>query len=301
MTSTISAPGSQPTDASIDIFPVTPLPIRLLRTFRHVSLATGLVLLLLILILTLGAPAFVHFDSISQDPNTVFQQPSSTHLMGTDELGRDIFSRVLYGGRQTLLASLLVVIIGGSLGSSLGMIAGVTGGIVDIFIMRAMDLLLAFPGILLALAVTTILGEGLLNAVIAIGISSIPVYARVAQGGTLEARGLAYTEASQALGAGAFHIIRHHILPTVRSIIIVMASSWLGIGALWVSALGFLGLGLQPPTPEWGAILNDGKDYVTLAWWVSFFPGLFLCAYVVATNLIGDGLRDLIDPATHGR
>jgi peptide/nickel transport system permease protein len=269
---------------------------RLYVYVHHKSLIAGMVLLFVILLLTIGAPLFAHYDPFAQDPSTVFEAPSVHHVMGTDEFGRDIFTRVLYGGRQTIFASIVVVCIGVVVGSILGLAAGMVGGVVDLCIMRTMDLLLAFPGILLALVVTTILGSGLSNAIAAIGIASIPMFARVAQGGTLEARSLSYTEAAVALGAGRIHIIRRHILPSVRSVIIVLATSWLGIGTLWVAALGFLGLGLQPPIPEWGASLNEGSNYVTIAWWLSIFPGLFISAYVVASNLIGDGLRDVIDP-----
>ncbi len=269
---------------------------RLYVYIHHKSLVAGFALLFVILLLTIGASLFAHYDPLAQDPSVVFESPSVHHLMGTDELGRDIFARVLYGGRQTIFASILVVTIGMVVGSILGLAAGMVGGVVDMCIMRTMDLLLAFPGILLALVVTTILGSGLGNAVAAIGIASIPMFARVVHGGTLEARSLPYTEASFALGSGRIHVVWRHILPSVRSVIIVLATSWLGIGALWVAALGFLGLGLQPPTPEWGAILNDGRNYVSIAWWLSLFPGIFLSAYVVASNLIGDGLRDVTDP-----
>lgn len=291
-----AAPGIATALLEAELESSVPMHGRVFGTLRHRSLLAGLVIFVAILILVLGAPLFARSDPLAQDPNAIFQAPSVHHLMGTDEFGRDMLSRVLFGGRYTIFGSVLVVIIGASIGSILGLTAGFIGGLVDMTIMRFVDLLLAFPGILLALAVTTILGPGLTNAIIAIGVASVPVYARVVQGATLEVRGLLYTEAAMAIGANSAHIIRKHILPNVRSHIIVLATTWLGIATLYVAALGFLGLGLQPPTPEWGAILNDGKDYVTLAWWVSFFPGVFISLYVVATNLIGDGLRDVIDP-----
>jgi ABC-type dipeptide/oligopeptide/nickel transport system permease subunit len=144
--------------------------------------------------------------------------------------------------------------------------------------------------------VAAILGPGLVNGVVAVAVVSVPVYARVVEGATIEIRHLPYVDAAITLGAGAPHILRRHILPNVLSGIVVLATSWLGVAALWIAALGFIGLGVQPPTPEWGAILNDGQNYITIAWWIAFFPGTFLALWVVAVNLIGDGLRDELDP-----
>lgn len=262
----------------------------------HTSLRVGLIVMALIVLTAAGAPLLTHYDPIVQDPNGMLQPPSVHHLMGTDQFGRDVLTRVLYGGRYTMFASLMVVLIGLLIGSVLGLVGGYFGGLVDLAVMRTMDLLLAFPGILLALAITTILGPGLNNAIIAIGVVSIPTYARVVHAATLRVRGLPYLDSARALGAGSARIIRYHVLPNVVSQVFVLGTIWLGTSALWVAALGFLGLGLQPPTPEWGSILNDGRDFITLAWWVSLFPGLVISLYVISANLIGDGLRDVLDP-----
>jgi ABC-type dipeptide/oligopeptide/nickel transport system permease subunit len=269
---------------------------RISAYLRYKSFVVGVVVIALILIVVIGAPLFTSYDPLAQDANAILQPPSSHHLMGTDQLGRDIMSRVLYGGRYTIAASIAVMLIGAIIGSILGLAAGFVGGLTDMAIMRMVDLLLAFPGILLALVITAISGPGLVNAVIAVGISSIPVFARLVQSVTLETRALPYTEAAIALGAGPLHVVRRHIIPSVRSHIIVLSTTWLGIASLSVAALGFLGLGLEPPTPEWGAILNDGRNFIILAWWISFFPGIFISLFVIATNLIGDGVRDVIDP-----
>lgn len=271
--------------------------IQVRRLLRNASLVTGVVIAVIIILMSVGAPFITHYDPTAQDPNSIFLPPSPHHIMGTDQFGRDLFSRVLYGGRYTMVASFLAVCIGLILGSSSGVIAGFFGGAVEMVIMRTMDLLLAFPGILLALAITTILSPGLVSAVVAIGAASIPTYARVLQAATLRVRGLPYVDAARALGVSRAGIIWRHIVPNVLSQIVVLGTVWLGTATLWVAALGFLGLGLQPPTPEWGSILNSGRDYITLAWWISVFPGVLIALYVIGVNLIGDGLRDVLDPS----
>jgi ABC-type dipeptide/oligopeptide/nickel transport system permease subunit len=273
------------------------------RFWRHVSLTVGLVTLGLILILTIGAPLFTASDPTAQNQNTIFLAPSSHFLFGTDEFGRDLWARVLYGGRWTIFGSLVSIVIAVVIGTGLGLIAGYMGGLVDIVIMRLMDLLLAFPGILLALAIATILGPGLSSAVIAIGVTFIGGNGRIVQGVTLQARHYAYVDAARALGVSHTRILWRHLLPSIQAQVIVLTTTGLGMAALSIAALGFLGLGPQPPTPEWGAILNDGRDYVTVAWWIAFFPGAAICLYVIAVSLLGDGVRELLDPtlARHRR
>jgi peptide/nickel transport system permease protein len=266
------------------------------RFFSHPSLLIGSIICIILVVLVAAAPLLTSIDPNAQDPMATFSPPSVDHLMGADAFGRDMFSRVLYGGRVTMLASLLVVIIGGIVGTAIGLVAGYFGGIVGFTIMRLVDLFLAFPGILLALAVTAILGPGLINGVIAIAVVLVPIYARLVEGASAEVRHLPFVDAAITLGSGHGWIIVRHILPNVMSGIIVLTTTWLGIAALWITALGFIGLGVQPPTPEWGAILNDGQTYITLAWWITVFPGIFLCLFVIGVNLIGDGLRDELDP-----
>jgi ABC-type dipeptide/oligopeptide/nickel transport system permease subunit len=274
-----------------------PARTRVRQAMRHRSLRAGVIIVVVIVALVLATPLLTSVSPDTQNPAQIFQPPSLHHLMGTDSFGRDLFSRVLHGGQYTLGASALVVLIGGTIGTLLGLIAGYFGGVTGYLIMRLVDLLLAFPGILLALAVAAILGPGLLNGVFAVAAILVPAYARVVEGATVEVRHLPYVDASVGLGSGPWHIIWRHVLPGIRSTLIVMTTSWLGIAALWIAALGFIGLGVQPPTPEWGAILNDGQNYLTIAWWISVFPGIFLALFVVGVNLIGDGLRDELDPA----
>lgn len=268
----------------------------IVRALRHRSLAAGLIICIVLTLLVTGAPFLTSIDPNAQDPMITFAPPSLEHPMGADAFGRDLFSRVLYGGQTTMLASLCVVLIGAVVGTAIGLIAGYFGGAVGFVIMRLVDLLLAFPGILLALAVAAILGPGLANGVIAIAAILVPIYARLVEGATVEVRNLPYVDAAVTLGAGPWRIILRHILPNVMSSVIVLTTTWLGIAALWITALGFIGLGVQPPTPEWGAILNDGQNYITLAWWITVFPGVFLSLFVIGVNLIGDGLRDELDP-----
>jgi ABC-type dipeptide/oligopeptide/nickel transport system permease subunit len=267
-----------------------------LRALRHRSLSLGLVLCSLLVLAAFCAPLLTSVDPTQQEPMATFSPPSAEHLMGTDAFGRDLFSRVLYGARTTILASLAVVVLGSLVGTMFGLVAGYFGGALGFGIMRLIDLLLAFPGILLALTVTTILGPGLTNGVIAIAAILVPIFARLVEGATVEVRNLPYVEAAIAAGASPSRIIFRHILPNVMSGVIVLTTTWLGIAALWITALGFIGLGVQPPRPELGAILNDGQNYIMLAWWITVFPGLVLSLFVVSVNLIGDGLRDELDP-----
>ncbi|WP_138467130.1 ABC transporter permease [Poseidonocella sp. HB161398] len=274
----------------------TPLSVALLRAFRHRSLAAGTVICVVLALLVICAPWLTEFDPAKQSAMETFQPPSLAHPMGTDAFGRDMMARVLYGGRVTMLASLAVVVMGAIAGTVLGLVAGYAGGAAGFAIMRLVDLLLAFPGILLALAITAILGPGLVNGIIAISIILVPVYARLVEGATREIRSLPFVDAAIVLGAGPVRVMATHILPNVMSSVIVMTTTWLGVAALWITALGFIGLGVQPPQPEWGAILNDGQMFLTLAWWMTVFPGVFLSLFIIGVNLLGDGLRDVLDP-----
>jgi ABC-type dipeptide/oligopeptide/nickel transport system permease subunit len=264
--------------------------------WRHRSLMIGMIIAGAILIVTIFAPLFTPYDPIVQNPNDTFLSPRWGHLFGTDQFGRDLVARVFYGGRNTIMGSVVAVLIATIVGTGLGLVAGYFGGFLDMGIMRLIDLMLAFPGLLLALTLATIFGPGLTGTVIAIGIVFIPGTGRIVQGVTLQARNCMYVEAARALGVPSAAILWRHILPNVLAQVVVLATTGLGLATLSVAALGFLGLGLQPPTPEWGAILNEGRDYVTLAWWVTFFPGLMIALYVTSVNLIGDGLRELLDP-----
>jgi ABC-type dipeptide/oligopeptide/nickel transport system permease subunit len=259
-------------------------------------LLIGLVIAVAILFVTIFAPLLTPYNPVLQNPNDTLLAPQWAHPFGTDQFGRDLLARVFYGGRNTIAGSIVSVLIATFIGTWLGLLAGYFGGFLDLAIMRLIDLMLAFPGLLLALTLATIFGPGLNGTVVAIGIVFIPGTARIVQGVTLQASRYMYVEAARALGVSSRGIMWRHILPNVLAQVVVLATTGLGLATLSVAALGFLGLGLQPPTPEWGAILNEGRDYITLAWWVTFFPGLMIALYVTAVNLIGDGLRELLDP-----
>jgi len=262
------------------------------------NFTAGVALLLVVVVPVVIAPALPLRGPDVQNAHLIFLGPSWAHLMGTDQYGRSMLSRVLYGGRYTLGASVAVVALGGVVGSILGLVAGYLQGAVGFVIMRLVDLLLAFPGILLALGVTAILGPSLQNDIFAVAVVAVPLYARIVEGAARELRNLPYVRAARVLGAGPFHIIRRHILPGALPGIIVQTTVYLGVAALWVASLGFLGLGVQPPTPEWGQMISAGQTYLTLAWWVAVFPGAFLVAWVVGVSLVGDALRDTLNPST---
>jgi ABC-type dipeptide/oligopeptide/nickel transport system permease subunit len=289
----------QTTDVQVD--PTGAGRRRLRRAFHHRSLAIGVFICVVVVAMVVAAPLLTSASPTLQHPTSVFDAPSASHLMGTDSFGRDVLARVLYGGRATLLASVSVVLIGGTVGTLLGLIAGYFGGVVGFLIMRLIDLMLAFPGILLALAVAAILGPGLEHGVLAVAVVLVPIYCRVIEGATKVASQLPYVSAARTLGAGHAQILVRHVVPNVLSSIVVLTTSWVGVAALWIAGLGFLGLGVQPPAPEWGAIMNDGSNYLTIAWWITFFPGVFLALFIIGTNLIGDGLRDELDPTLNRR
>lgn len=224
------------------------------------------------------------------------QGPSAEYWFGTDHLGRDIFIRILHGMYITLGVGFTATFLAGLVGVPLGIISGYFGGWVDTVIMRIMDILLAFPGILLALAIVSVLGGSTINVTIAIAIGAVPQFARIVRGSTLTTKKLEYVDAIRALGAKNGKIIFQHILPNIMSPIIVNTTLFIATAILSAAGLSFLGLGVQPPTPEWGAMLNDGRNYMYQASHITFFPGMMIVIVVLAFNLFGDGLRDALDP-----
>ena len=227
--------------------------------------------------------------------------PSLEHLLGTDRLGRDILSRIIYGGRISILIGITSVAIGLSTGSILGIISGYYGGSLDNIIMRLMDSLLAFPGILLALVIIAVLGPGLMNVTLAVGISSIPEYARLARGKVLEVKEMQYIEAVRSIGISNLLIMIKHIIPNMSSSILIMASLQLGNAILVGSGLSFLGMGAQPPTPEWGLMTAEGRNFMNQAWWISTFPGLVILITVLSINQLTDCIRDHTDPRINAK
>lgn len=224
------------------------------------------------------------------------QGPSGEFWFGTDHMGRDIFMRILHGMHITLGVGFAATFLAAIVGVPLGILAGYYGKALDAVIMRIMDVLLAFPGILLALFIVSILGGSTINVTIAVAISAVPQFARIVRGSTLTTKNLEYIDAIRALGAKDFKIIFQHILPNIMSPIIVNTSIFLASAVLSIAGLSFLGLGVQPPIPEWGAMLNDGRNYMYQAGHITFFPGMMIVIVVLAFNLLGDGLRDALDP-----
>ena len=231
-------------------------------------------------------------------PNLIMslEPPSHDHVLGTDELGRSILGRIIWGSRVSLLIAVGVISVGLLLGVPLGLVSGYYGGRVDFGIQRITDMMLAFPGFLLALALVAVLGVGLKNTVISIGISMIPIYIRLVRGCVLSVREQVYVEAARAVGTRDFKIILRHILPNVMVPITVQTSLGMGTAILFAAGLGFLGVGVQPPTPEWGAMLGSGRAYLFNAPHVATFPGVAIFLAVLSFNLLGDGLSDALDP-----
>jgi peptide/nickel transport system permease protein len=263
---------------------------------RQRGAIVGLVILGGLALMALGAPWLSPRDPIRTAARDALQPPGPRFVLGSDQFGRDVASRVLHGARVSLTVGLISVSIAVALGAPLGLVSGYYGGRLDGLIMRVMDVLLAFPGILLALAIVSVLTPGLTNVMIAVGLSAVPTYARLVRASVLSARQNLYVEAAQALGGRDLGILARYILPNVVAPLIVTATLGLGTAILSAAALGFLGLGSQPPQPEWGRMLSEGRDYLREAWWISTFPGLGIMLTVLAMNLLGDGLRDVLDP-----
>jgi peptide/nickel transport system permease protein len=264
---------------------------------QRLALIGGSVLLLLVLVALL-APLLAPHDPLAQDLYNRLQPPSLEHPMGTDDFGRDILSRIIFGARISLRIGLVAITAALAVGTVLGLWAGYWGGAIDTVIMRLMDLLLAFPSILLAIAVVAVTGPGIDNAIMAVSVVLIPQFARLVRSSVLSVREMAYVEAARALGAGQARILFVSVLPNCMAPIIVQTTLSLGTAIIDAAGLSFLGLGAQPPMPEWGAMLAGGRELLLEAPWVMTFPGLAIFAVVLALNLFGDGLRDALDPKT---
>jgi peptide/nickel transport system permease protein len=249
-----------------------------------------------LLLVALVGPSLVSEDPTTMELDKQFLPPSSEHLLGTDDFGRDMLSRIVNGARVSLKVGIVSVVIGAVAGSLLGMIGGYFGKWVDIVCLWLIDVMLAFPGLLLALAIVAVLGPSLTNVMIAVGIGSVPVYARLMRGQVLSLKRREYVESARASGAQAGRIIFLHILPNSMSPLIVLASLGIAGAILTGAALSFIGMGAQPPSPEWGAMLSSGREYLRHEWWIATFPGLALAITAFGFNLLGDGLRDALDP-----
>jgi len=261
----------------------------------------GATIIILVLSLMVFAPWIV-----PQDPNAInlserLQAPGTSHWFGTDEVGRDLFSRVIIGTRQSVAAGLAVVLVAGISGSLLGCLSGVLGGRSDAFIMRLMDIMLSIPSLVLTMALAAALGPSLFNAMLAIAIVRIPFYVRLARGQTLIVKQHTFVEASRTFGASRWHLISWHILRNALPPLVVQASLDIGSAILMAATLGFIGLGAQQPTAEWGAMVAIGRNYVLDQWWYCTFPGAAILITAVGFNLFGDGVQDLLDPKAGGR
>jgi peptide/nickel transport system permease protein len=256
----------------------------------------GLLVLALLVLAALFGSALAPYGVNEIDVENRLQPPSGEHWFGTDELGRDIYSRVLVAARVSLQVGVIAVGISLVLGVVLGLVAGYYGGRLDDVIMRVMDMLFAFPAILLAIAILAVLGPGVVNAMIAIGIVYIPIFARICRASVLSVREEVYVRAARSLGASDLRILRLHVLPNVTAPIIVQTSLSLAFAILSEAALSFLGLGVQPPQPSWGRMLFDGRGFIEQGWWLVVFPGAAIFVTVLAFNVVGDALRDALDP-----
>jgi peptide/nickel transport system permease protein len=263
---------------------------------RNPGALIGAAILFVLLLAAIGASWIAPYDPLETTPDSALP-PSREHWMGTDLLGRDIFSRVIHGARLSLLIGLVGVLIGVSGGTTAGLLAGYRGGWVDAALMRFADGMLTFPGIMLALTVVATLGPGITNVMLAVGVAAIPSYARLARGVVLSAKQNMYVEAAQVVGGSNLRIMALHILPNILAPVIVVATAQFGLAILTASGLSFLGLGAQPPEPEWGLMVSMGRDYLGKSWWMSTFPGLAITTAVIAVNLVGDGLREALDPS----
>jgi len=297
-----------PNGASSVVLPLPSAPeerqwvMTLKRLARRRTALFGLAVVAVVILSAVGAPLVTVFDPIEQDINQRLKEPGwrnaagQAHVLGTDHLGRDILARIIYGSRVALVVGLSAVLISGVLGMVIGLVSGYFGGKVDDFFMRLADIQLAFPFILLAIAVIGVLGPSLRNIIVVIGVSSWVVYARVVRGEVLSIREREFVQAAIALGSRDGRVVLRHVLPNAFTPWLVVATLDMARVIVIESALSFLGLGVQPPTPTWGGMLADGRVYLSTAWWLATFPGLAILVTVLGINLLGDGLRDTLDP-----
>jgi peptide/nickel transport system permease protein len=266
------------------------------RLVRNPGAVVGAVILLVIVLAAIGAPWITRYDPVAVTPADRLQSPNAEHWFGTDAFGRDVWTRVVFGARLSLQMGIVAIAIATVLGVSVGLVAGFYGRIVDSLLMRLVDVLLAFPGILLALVIVAMLGPDLINAMIAVGLAAAPTFARVTRGAVLQTKSNLFIDAAVVAGCRPGRIMLRHLLPNILGPIVVVAT--LGVAGAIISgaALSFLGLGAKQPTPEWGLLLSDGRNYLRQAWWITTFPGLAIMVTVLSINLLGDGLRDALDP-----
>ncbi len=268
---------------------------------RHPTAAIGFMVVMLIAGMALLAPLLAPYDPDAIALDRRLLPPGPAHWAGTDEVGRDLLSRILWGARASLAVGLGIVAIASVMGTLIGCFSGYVGKTSDSLIMRLMDVVMALPGLVIAMALTAALGPSLVNAALALGLLAVPYYTRVARAQTLAIKQLNFVRASQVMGAGTWHQLRVNIIPNVLPHILVLMTMHVGAAILAAAALSFIGLGAQPPAAEWGALINAGRHYVLEQWWYSAFPGLVMAITVYGFNLLGDGLRDALDPKSKSR
>ena len=275
-------------------------PVDLVRYHPRIAVAAGL--LLVLALAALLAPWISGHDPIATDPDNNLLAPSRGHLLGTDELGRDMLARVIWGGRVSLPVAFVAVAVGLVVGGAVGLVAGYRGGVTDLLLMRLVDAILAFPALILAIAIVSALGPDLRNAMLAIGIVQVPVYARLTRAQVLSLKHQEFVTAARSIGGGPLRIVFRHLLPNLLNPIIVQVSLSAAFAMLAEATLSFLGLGAQPPTPDWGFMINTGSRYLANGdWWLAVAPGLAICLAVFGFNWLGDALRDALDPRLRGR
>ena len=268
-----------------------------LRRFRgRPAAVAGFAVIALFVIVAVAAPWVAPYDPTATSWSAVRKAPSALHWMGTDENGRDVLSRVVYGARASLLAGVVSVLIAGGIGVPVGLLAGFMGGVVDIVVGRIVDAMLACPFLILAIALAAFLGPDLTNAMIAIGVTAAPIFVRVARGAAMDAATNEYVEAARALGNPPWRVAVRHVAPNIVPPVLVQATLAIATAIIAEASLSFLGLGQQPPAPSWGSMLNSAQRFLTQAPWLAIFPGIAIFVAVLAFNLVGDGLRDALDP-----
>ena len=273
------------------------VPKDILKALRKNPLSlVGLGIIIALVVAAVIAPYVAPYDPIATDPMNRLQAPSSHNLLGTDQLGRDILSRLLYGARISIRIALMVAAFAGVSGTLIGVLCGYLGGWVDNLLMRITDMFMAFPQLILAMAISSALGPSLENVVIAVSMTEWTFFARLARSRAIAVREEDYVEAARAMGATGWRVLARHVLPMCLSPVIVQATLEMGGIIRTAASLGFLGLGAQPPTPEWGVMVTAGRNYLPNQWWVSTFPGLAIFLTVLGFNLLGDGIRDILDP-----
>ena len=263
---------------------------------KNPSAVAGFVIIATMVLIAVTAPYIAPYDPIKISLRERLSAPSTVHIFGTDEMGRDILSRVMHGARISLRIGVLVIVIAGGLGALIGAVAGYLGRRADNIIMRIMDVILSFPPLVLAMALAAALGPNLNNAIMAVAFVMIPKFARMVRGEALAVKEKQFIAAARASGAGDMWIILHHILPNCFSSVIILATLILGETILIAASLSFIGLGAQPPSPEWGAMISVGRKFLMDQWWYPTFPGLFILMTVIGFNILGDALRDIFDP-----